>query len=53
MYFYYDEVNCDRKLGSASKLWLHYSLKNLNKQLDENLLLYKGNPEQIFSELLI
>ena len=50
--FILDEVNCERQLGSASKLWLHYSLKNLNKQLDENLLLYKGNPEQIFSELL-
>ena len=27
--FIFDEVNCDRKLGSASKIWLHHSLKNL------------------------
>ena len=50
--FIFDEVNCDRKLGSASKIWLHHSLKNLNQQLNQNLLFYNGDPKKVFEELL-
>ena len=37
--FIYDEVNCNRKIGSASKTWLHYSLLYLNNKLNNNLLI--------------
>ena len=50
--FIFDEVNCNRKLGSASKTWLHYSLLYLNNKLDNKLLIFKGNPESIFLDLL-
>ena len=50
--FIYDEVNCNRKLGSASKTWLHYSLFYLNNKLNNNLLIFKGNPESIFLDLI-
>ena len=50
--YIYDEVNPERQLGAASKLWLHHSLNDLNIALDNNLLIFKGNPEKIFSEIL-
>ena len=46
-----DEVNCDRKMGSASKTWLHYSLLSLNEKLNNKLLVFKGNPEVVFNNL--
>ena len=30
-----DEINCDRKIGSASKVWLFNALEDLNQQLDK------------------
>ncbi len=38
-----DEINCDRKIGSASKVWLFHALENLNQQLDGNLIFLKGD----------
>ena len=47
-------------MGSASKWWLHNSLKKLNEDFSKNLSevndfdinLFKGNPEEIFSVLM-
>ncbi len=50
--FILDEFNSDIKLGSASKIWLHHSLVYLNKQLNNNLLIYKGDPKEIFNKIL-
>ncbi len=47
-----DEVNCDRKMGSASKTWLHHSLLSLNEKLNNKLLVFKGNPEVVFNNLV-
>ena len=47
-----DEVNPEKfKLGRASRIWLHYSLEQLNKELDGNLLFFKGDPELILAEV--
>ena len=40
------------RIGSASRLWLHYSLKSLNKSLDGKLSVYSGNPEDILKDIL-
>jgi len=37
--YIFDEVNSDPKLGSASRVWLNYSLEYLKKQLNENLII--------------
>ena len=50
--FILDEINCNKKLGSASKTWLFHSLKYLNSQIDGQLLIFKGDPEEILSELI-
>ena len=38
-------------MGQASKIWLHHSLKKLNKQMNNNLLISRGNPENILLEI--
>lgn len=50
--FIYDDVNCSRELGSASKVWLYNSLKNLNLKLENRLILLKGDPLVIFDNIL-
>ena len=47
-----DNINSDPKLGSASKVWLNASLKYLNKQLDGNLIILKGDPKECFDQLI-
>ena len=47
-------------LGSASKWWLHKSLKDFNKNISENLIdnhndeinFYEGNPKNVFLNLI-
>ena len=34
----------NQAIGSASKLWFHHSLANLNKSLADKLNFYKGDP---------
>ena len=46
-----DEINCDRILGSASKVWLYGALKNLNEQLNGNLIFLSGDPSKALDEL--
>ena len=50
--YIFDEVNSDPKLGSASKVWLNYSLEYLKKQLNGNLIILKGNPKECLDELI-
>ena len=47
-----DNINSDPKLGSASKVRLNASLKYLNKQLDGNLIILKGDPKECFDQLI-
>jgi len=39
-------------IGSASRWWLHYSLKSLNDSLRNKLSLYKGNSKEILLDLV-
>ena len=50
--FVFDDVNRDPRLGSASKVWLCESLKHLNEQLNGNLILLKGDPQECLEEIL-
>lgn len=48
-----DDINSsDYKMGSASRWWLHNSLKSLNDSLGNNLSLYIGDPEIILKKLI-
>ena len=40
-----------KAMGGASKVFLHHSLENLNKSLDEKLMIYKGDPKTILDQL--
>ena len=50
--FIFDEINASPKLGSASKVWLNYSLEYLKKQLNGNLIVFKGEPKECLDELI-
>ena len=52
IYILDDENAKEFAMGSASRWWLHHSLQTLNKSLGGNLLFFKGNPEEIFKQLL-
>ena len=48
--FILDEISCgEKKLGSASKIWLHHALDALNKEIKLNF--FKDTPEKIFKKL--
>ena len=38
-------------IGAASKIWLYYSLQELNRQFDNKLIFSIGDPEEILSDL--
>ena len=46
-----DEINCDRIIGSASKVWLHNALDDLNVQLKGNLIFLSGDPLKVLDKL--
>ena len=51
--FILDEVNRGiRSLGRASRWWLHNSLKNLNKRLENKISFYLGDPLKILGDLV-
>lgn len=51
--FILDEESPDAlKIGSASRWWLHHSLKNLNSSLEEKLNFYQGHCLDVFKKLL-
>ena len=48
-----DDVNSkEHMMGSASRWWLHKSLENLTNDLDGNLGVYAGNPEEVLNKLI-
>jgi deoxyribodipyrimidine photo-lyase len=49
--FILDEINCDRIIGSASKVWLYNALKDLNQQLNGNLIFLSGDPLKVLDKL--
>ena len=49
--FILDEINCDRIIGSASKVWLYHALKDLNQQLNGNLIFLSGDSLKVLGEL--
>ena len=51
IYILDDKNPKEHKIGSSSKIWLHYSLQKLKKQFDNKLIFSKGNPEVILTEL--
>ena len=51
--YIFDDVNSGEfTMGAASRWWLHHSLCFLNKSLDGNLLVYKGDPIKILPEII-
>ena len=47
-----DDMNAgEHQMGGASRWWLHYSLTDLNKNLDGKLAIFAGDPQQILLEL--
>ncbi|OPZ79192.1 MAG: Deoxyribodipyrimidine photo-lyase [Alphaproteobacteria bacterium ADurb.Bin438] len=49
--FIFDEVMA-KATGEASKVWLHHSLKSLNKSLNGNFSIFKGNALEIIKNLI-
>jgi len=48
-----DDVNArDYEMGAASKIWLHNSLNNLNKNLGEKLSIFRGDPIDILLKIV-
>lgn len=52
VYILDDENAGDWKMGGASRFWLHHALESLNKTLGGNLLVKKGNANNILNELI-
>lgn len=50
LYILDDENAGDFKMGAASRLWLHHSLKSLNNDLDGHLVLLKGDAFRVLTE---
>ena len=42
-YHYQEDIDHRDRIGSAGKVWLYHSLLNLNKSLENNLVISKGN----------
>ena len=51
VYILDDENAGDDKMGSASRWWLHHSLKALNKKLNGKLIFYTGDPGPVLLKL--
>lgn len=50
--FILDDENSDKwRLGAASRLWLHHSLKSLNRSLEGTLSIHRGRAEEIIPRL--
>jgi len=52
VYIYDDANSDDRAPGGASKWWLHHSLTQLDKKLNGNLLILRGDPLSILPALM-
>ena len=47
-----EEENTEKPLGGATKVWLYHSLLDLNKQLENKLMVLSGKAENIYGDLL-
>ncbi len=48
-----DDINSlSHKMGAASRVWLHYSLIELNKTLNGNLTFFKGAADKLIPEII-
>lgn len=48
-----DDVNAgEYKMGGTSRVWLHHSLKALNKSLGGKLKVFKGDPTKIIPKII-
>jgi deoxyribodipyrimidine photo-lyase len=45
-------LDANISIGEASKWWLHNSLEELNKSLDDKLNFFIGNPEEIIAQII-
>lgn len=52
IYILDDEAAATFKMGEASRLWLHHSLKKLNESLNDKLNVYQGNSEDIILNII-
>ena len=52
IYIHDNHNNGEKKIGSASKWWLHQSLNSLNKSLDGKLITVAGNPLEILPQII-
>lgn len=52
IYILDDENSENYKMGGASRVWLHHSLKKLNESLDGNLKVFSGDPSKIIQQMI-
>lgn len=52
IYVFDDNIPKKYQMGAASKVWLHHSLQELDKSLENKLNIYKGNPQEIILKLI-
>ena len=52
VYILDNENSGNFSMGSASRFWLHHSLKNLNENLNNNLSLYQGDPLKTLLDII-
>lgn len=52
IYILDDENTGKYKMGAASRIWLHYSLKKLDEGLANKLRIFIGNPKEVIAKLL-
>lgn len=52
IYILDDENAGEHKMGGASRLWLHHSLKALSKELDNRLQVFEGNPLDRLNDII-
>lgn len=52
VYIWDETIDDALQMGGASRWWLHHSLKSLNNSLEGQLVIYRGDPEQILQDLV-
>ena len=52
VYILDDTNSAPWQLGAASRWWLHQSLKALNAQLNDRLMVLRGDPRQLIPALV-
>ncbi|MHA7840968.1 MAG: cryptochrome/photolyase family protein [Gammaproteobacteria bacterium] len=52
LYIFDDHHSSKKPIGAASQCWLHHSLTQLNEQLENHLMIAKGDPLDIIPKLI-